>query len=484
MSDTDDLIAENARLAARVAELEAQLASKPAIDRASLFRMVNHAPWAVMAVNSQWAVDYANPGFAPWMSVAPPAVGVALAEAALPPLFEIIEWPIRQALRGEHHESEVSLRNADGEARELRLSVQPRGDPPTGAVVTLYDQTETKATDRAVRENEARLAHITAVNPSLVYIYDVETWDPVWAAGAAEDIYGYDTDALLSGGGELIRALIHPDDLSKVPARLKDLAAHPDGYVQEFELRIRHPAGAYRWILDRGIVFERAPNGRITKTLSAAIDIDERKRAEERRSLLINELNHRVKNTLASVQSIARQTLRSGRPAAAAIDDFTARIVALSSAHDVLTQAHWEGADLRAIADGALRPFGGQDGRIAIEGPPVRLPARAALGIAMALHELATNALKYGALSREGGQVHLTWRVRALGPGGRLDLEWREAGGPPVPRRIRRGFGARLLTQGLPAELGGVAELEFAPGGVVCHIAAPLEDGPPTPGVG
>src|SRR5690606_33704244 len=160
------------------------------------------------------------------------------------------------------------------------------------------------------------------------------------------------------------------------------------------------PDGAFRWILDRAVAFERDETGQVIKTLCTAIDIDERKRADERRILLINELNHRVKNTLAAVQSIARQTLRAGRPPEQALELFTARLVALSGAHNVLTRENWEGAGLREIVAGALDPFGAQgEGRLEASGPDVRLSARSALALAMALHELATNAAKYGALS-------------------------------------------------------------------------------------
>jgi two-component sensor histidine kinase len=182
-----------------------------------------------------------------------------------------------------------------------------------------------------------------------------------------------------------------------------------------------------------------------------------------------------VKNTLASVQSIARQTLRGGRSAAQTEELFTARLIAMSAAHDVLTRENWEGADLREIVDGALEPFLSKgDDRIQVSGPDVRLGSRAALAIAMALHELATNAAKYGALSGEAGQVSLGWQARPAGDGARLELDWREHGGPPVTPPRTSGFGSRLLTQGLAADLAGAAELTFAPGGVVCRITAPL----------
>ncbi|OHB31332.1 MAG: hypothetical protein A2790_02105 [Phenylobacterium sp. RIFCSPHIGHO2_01_FULL_69_31] len=476
---SDELRSENARLAARVAELEAQLAAKPPIDRASLYRMTDNAPWGVLAVNSDGGVDYANPAFQRWMMRTVPATGERLADAICPPLLARLEAPLAGALGGEAHEAELSVEDAAGERRDARIFVVPRGggrNAVTGAVVSLYDVTDTQALDRTVRENEARLSHINAVAPTANYIYDFQAGGPAWAAGRAEGVYGYSAVELMAGGGELIRSLIHPDDFPKIAERLKRLTAGADGDVQEFELRVRRRDGGYRWVLDRAVAFERNAEGRVIKTLSAALDIDERKRAEERRTLLINELNHRVKNTLASVQSIARQTLRSAHTPEEMVEIFTGRLMALASAHDVLTRENWEGAGLRKIVEVALAPF--DAARVLRGGPDVRLDARAALALGMALHELATNASKYGALSNEAGQVRVSWEIRAGGPASVLALEWREEGGPPVVPPKRRGFGSRLLTQGVRSELGGSADVEFAPGGVVCRITAPLETTP------
>jgi two-component sensor histidine kinase len=477
MSSSEELKAEVQRLSARVAELEAELAAKPPIDRASLYRMVNNAPWGVMVINREGRLDFANPALQRWLRKPAPAMGERQEDAVSPLLLAAVSQPVAAALEGEAHEAEISLRDLAGERREVRVTIMPRGSGAagvTGAVVSLYDITETQALDRSVRENEARLRHINAVTPSANYIFDFETGGPAWIGGRTDAVYDHTIAELMNGGPGFIRSLIHPDDLPKIPARLEELGARPDGDVVEFELRVRWRNGAWRWILDRAVAFERDATGRVIKTLSAAIDIDERKRAEERRVLLINELNHRVKNTLAAVQSIARQTLRGDRPADQTLELFNARLVALSAAHNILTRENWEGAGLREIVAEALSPFEAQ-GRVFVAGPDVRLSARAAVALAMALHELATNAVKYGALSAEAGEVRLTWRAVPRETGGRLELEWRERGGPPVRPPQLRGFGSRLLTQGLPAELDGFAELEFGPDGVVCRIAAPLE---------
>lgn len=201
-------------------------------------------------------------------------------------------------------------------------------------------------------------------------------------------------------------------------------------------------------------------------------DVTDRKRVEEERELLINELNHRVKNTLATVQSVARQTL-TGRGVPAAVQrGFEARLQALGNVHTLLTEQNWEGAGLREVIEMSLRPHGVADRALfTLDGADFRLRPKSAVALSLALNELGTNASKYGALSEGKGQVELIWRVE----GGRFGLRWRESGGPPVKTPTRRGFGSRLIERGLSAELRGKAEIEYRPEGVVCVIDASLE---------
>lgn len=207
-------------------------------------------------------------------------------------------------------------------------------------------------------------------------------------------------------------------------------------------------------------------------------DVTERVRAERTRELLVRELNHRVKNTLATVQSIVAVTLRQAGPFPSRLAaDLGARLVALARAHDLLTAHAWETTDLAEVAQAALAPWlHSFPGRIGIDGPTgVLLRPAQAQAVVLALHELATNAVKYGALSSVAGRVALAWRIDPEGSGRRALLRWEESGGPPVaePPRDRRGFGSRLLERGLAADLGPGAEvrLEFAPGGLRARIA-------------
>ena len=219
------------------------------------------------------------------------------------------------------------------------------------------------------------------------------------------------------------------------------------------------------------------PSGRPLGLHAIARDVTERRRAEERQRLLVNELNHRVKNTLALVQGLALQSFKDGRDMAEARDAFQHRLAALAAAHDLLTRESWEGATLGELVREALGLYNGQEPRIAWDGPPVRLNPKAAVSLVMALHELCTNAAKYGALSAANGRVALRWAVE----GERLKIEWREQGGPTVAPPGRRGFGLRMIERALASDLSGSAVIAFEPGGLVCRIDASLDDAAPGP---
>ena len=207
-------------------------------------------------------------------------------------------------------------------------------------------------------------------------------------------------------------------------------------------------------------------------------DVTDRKSAETHRELLLNELNHRVKNTLTMVQSIAAQTFKGVDLGAR--QDFEDRLLTLSNVHSLLTDESWESADLHDVVRASLKPHLGADRvRLTFAGPDFRLQPKSAVALSMALHELGTNALKYGALSTESGRVALGWSTE----GGHFRLRWEERGGPAVKPPGRTGFGARMIERGLAAELQGEVKLVYAPAGVVCTIDAPLaaiedKDGP------
>ena len=215
----------------------------------------------------------------------------------------------------------------------------------------------------------------------------------------------------------------------------------------------------------------RDVGGRFLYGVRIVQDITDRKLAEARQRLLVSELNHRVKNTLAVVQSIAGRSLSGDRTLDEAREVLTKRLQALAKAHLLLTAAEWRGAKLRELAEAELKPYAK---RAEILGEDVTLSPKATLSLGLVLHELATNAAKHGALSAPGGQVSVAWEVLNGADARSLRLVWRERGGPPVPAAPRKGFGRVLIEQAAAYDLGGRATLDLRPDGAVYELEAPL----------
>jgi PAS domain S-box-containing protein len=338
-----------------------------------------------------------------------------------------------------------------------------------GAVLTFHDETRRESAIAALRESDLRQNLALAAGRMGVWDWDVTNDRLLWNERQCE-IYGVDPMQFSGHNDDFIKR-VHPECRNQL--RSMALAAYADDALFESEFRIVRPSGEVRWVSTRSIAL-RDDKGRLVRAVGVNHDVTERRRAEEAQSLLIHELNHRVKNTLATVQSLAIQSFRNTSDPAAAHEAFMSRLLALSRAHNVLTRTNWTGAMLREVVAQATQPFRTGDGRrFDIEGPDAQLTSKEALVLSMCLHELATNAMKYGSLGREAGAVRLRWTV---GEGGRnLHLTWTEAGGPKVSEPASRGFGSRLIEWGLAQELGGTASLNFAPQGLVCTIEAPLQ---------
>jgi two-component sensor histidine kinase len=213
------------------------------------------------------------------------------------------------------------------------------------------------------------------------------------------------------------------------------------------------------------------PDGESVGVFVEGSDVTDRVHGERQQKLLLDELNHRVKNTLSTVQAIADQTLRTNTDPATFHTDFQARLMSLSATHNLLTATNWVSADLREIAQFEFRPFGPERYRLA--GPAVALSPERALAMGLLFHELATNAAKYGALAGGGGRVEVAWREHKLDHGTELEIDWAEHDGPPVAPPTRRGFGSRLIERSL-RNLRGEATLSYDPTGVGCRIRLPL----------
>ncbi|WP_091738235.1 sensor histidine kinase [Phenylobacterium immobile] len=267
-----------------------------------------------------------------------------------------------------------------------------------------------------------------------------------------------------------LQAAIHAEDQDRAKSAMARAIERGEDY--DVEVRVPRSDGRESWLLMRGRVAYGGDGGALSIS-GVSMDVTGRRRAEEHLRLMIDELNHRVKNTLATVQSISRQTIRGGAVPEAVRDNLDSRLLALSAAHDVLTSEQWSGADLTPIAARACEPFGGPPA-INLSGPSVRLSPRIAIALALALHELCTNAAKYGALSRPTGRVRIEWRFKDSSEQPELEITWRESGGPPVTPPSRQGFGSRLIQRSLAAEMGGQAYIDYAPEGVVCRLGVRL----------
>jgi PAS domain S-box-containing protein len=330
-----------------------------------------------------------------------------------------------------------------------------------------WDITAQKGAETALRESEARFRHMADSAPALIWMSD-EEGRVTFANMHYEHMFGRPAAEMLDGGWAEI---VLPADLNRHTKTFFDAFHARTAF--HCDTRVIDKMGQVRWLRCEGVPrFDDTQ--RFLGYTGCNVDITESKVAEERRDLLINELNHRVKNTLATVQSIASQTLRNTETAAEAKEAIEGRLLALSRAHDVLTRESWEGADLSEIAEQAVAPYANpREDRLHLNGPQVRMPPRMALALAMALQELATNAVKYGALSNATGKIRLTWDVGQEDPD-RLHLLWEESGGPVVEYPTRRGFGSRLIERSLAQDLGGTALIEFRSEGVVCTVDAPL----------
>ena len=270
---------------------------------------------------------------------------------------------------------------------------------------------------------------------------------------------------------ERIFTLIHPDDREQVTARLRQAIAERNAF--EVEYRVIWPDGSLHWINARGTA-SYAPDGTPLKMVGVALEITERKRVEEYMRMLVAELDHRVKNTLATVSAMVSHTLQARQ----SVPDFAAalegRLRSMAATHELLSAHRWQGVSLSELVRRELAPYAARNNSEA-GGPEVVLRAEAGQAMAMVLHELATNAAKHGALSTKNGRVSVQWGRRLNGHPPRLVLDWREIGGPPVIAPNNPSYGTSTIRDLIPYEFGGTVDLVFAPEGVQCRLELPTD---------
>ena len=333
--------------------------------------------------------------------------------------------------------------------------------------------------ETVLKKNEARLRLALDASGAGVWSWDQPT-GLITADEAYRRMYGFAPDETLEYA--TWEARVHPDDREPLKQQVEECLHAGSQWSEEF--RILHPQLGERWLAGLGRVLRDA-EGRVSGMTGINIDVTERKMAEEAviierkqaqeaQRLLIDELNHRVKNTLATVQAMAEQTLRRSKDPAHFVESFQGRLQALSRAHDSLMRRTWKGVDLESLIREQLLIGADQDAPISCSGPDMQLKPREAVHLGLVLHELGTNARKYGALKVPEGMVNVSWHF--MGPGARyhLEIKWVETGGPVLRPPTRQGFGTLLIERGLRDALGGEACITFAPTGVICDMRLPL----------
>jgi PAS domain S-box-containing protein len=329
---------------------------------------------------------------------------------------------------------------------------------------------ERREHETALREAAARLEEALAVGAVMAFEWDGRTGLSRHSANAA-NVLGYDPQILITTSRFL--ALIHPEDRAHFHAHVENVRPDKPSYAVEF--RVMRPDGREMWLAETASAEFDAVGKRI-RIKGLTIDVTERKRADEHRRLLVTELDHRVKNVLARVGGVAMYTRQSSTTMDAFLKGFDQRIQSMAAAHELLSQNRWKGIRVADIVRAQLTPYTANANTTTC-GPDIALTPAATEALAMVLHELVTNASKYGALSMPEGRVSATWECRSNSGDDEtvLIIMWRETGGPPVAAPSQQGYGTSLICELIPHELGGTVDLVFLPEGVSCTIGISLK---------
>lgn len=376
------------------------------------------------------------------------------------------------------YSTEMRYRSAQGVYRWHMVQAAPMRDADghlQGWIGTSVDIHDLKETEEALRTNEGQLRIALQIAKMGDWQWDALSQQIILSDRAAE-ILGLPPNSSITR--DQLHEMIHPSDRARVLSTIQKAVDHHTQYNLEYRIR-RAQEKSYIWIAAQGQTLY-GPGGSFSGTTGVIQDITDRKHAEERQQLLIRELHHRVKNTLATVQAIVGSTARTAN----SIDDFyqgfVGRIVSLARTHNLLTEDLWQKADLKELVQTELGPYEDEArNRLIIEGPPIELPSEAAVPVGMAIHELTTNAAKHGALSTFGGQVEVRWWTETDGDRPILHFTWTEQGGPRVVAPSRQGFGSRLLQRVLTTQLQADVNMDFQESGLHFTMVMPIPGDPP-----
>jgi PAS domain S-box-containing protein len=329
---------------------------------------------------------------------------------------------------------------------------------------------ERRQHEAALAESEARLQEALTAGAVTTFVWDVSAGSSQRSANAAQ-ILGFDPRQIFTPSNFLSQ--VHPDDRERFKALVRGVIPQRPAYTITF--RFKRPDGREVWIEETAKA-EFDAVGRLVRLKGLTLDVTARKRSEDQQSLLIAALDHRVKNLLARVAAVAKD-MRHG---SGSLDDYVQalerRMQSMAGAHALLSQNRWDGVDLAELVHRQLAP-NGTDANTTLGGPNITLPAAVTQALAMVLHELATNAAKYGALSTPHGRVEVNWNREPGEDAANLSIAWREVGGPAVAASPDCRYGVSIIRDLIPQELGGSVDLAFASSGVCCKMEIPLELG-------
>jgi PAS domain S-box-containing protein len=334
------------------------------------------------------------------------------------------------------------------------------------------------ATEGSPLALDAELAcKVLEAAPTILYVYDLQKELSVFQNRRIGDLLGHPEapDSERTGW----TAYIHPDDALRFPEHRDRLKKMHAGEMLSWEFRMRDGNGKWRWFLSRDTLLSSDEGGSPLLVVGCASDITEQKLAEQHKELLADEMRHRARNLVSIVQAIGRMSRPKNQPEANRyIDTFMGRLLTLLNTGGIVLSSASRTADLEAVVGTTLAPFRNESGplRITTGGPAVALLERTVGGLALAIHELATNALKYGALSVETGTASLTWMVSDRNGKRLFAMEWNEIGGPPVSVPSSEGFGGMVIRQSVAREINGQVTIDYLPAGLRCRLEFQISD--------
>ncbi|WP_262027519.1 PAS domain-containing protein [Microvirga sp. Mcv34] len=447
----------------------------------ALFKLIAESlPALVWIIKPNLELTYTNERWVTYSGLPPQdALGLSWTAAIHPDDWAKMTEEIKPVIAGETtYTTEARYRSADGEYRWHIIRAAPVRNAATGEfkgwVGTSVDIHDLKMTEEALRTSEERLSLAQSAAGIGVFDWHVPSDTITWTV-EQERLFGMEPGSFKGSSSDWAERII-PEDREYAIQAIADALARHDKDI-DFIFRIQRPDGI-RTMQTIALFFYQA-DGSPLRMVGVDIDITHYKEAENRQNLLIRELHHRVKNTLATVQAIVGSTARTASSIDEFYQGFVGRIVSLARTHNLLTEDLWQKADLEVLVQTELGPYEDEArNRITIMGPHLELPSEAAVPIGMAIHELTTNAAKHGALSTFGGQVEVRWEIlgdeRPM-----LHFSWEEHGGPHVSAPGRQGFGTRLLQRVLSTQLQAEVSMEFPQEGLRFSMRMPIPNDPP-----